>query len=68
MTIPLEEKWALLKAHKWLRELSMMSLGDIRANPRKIRSDAIYLLRHWPFDFVIQEMWEEREKKWEDNL
>lgn len=68
MTIPREERWALLNTHKWLREFALMNLSEIRNNPRKIRSEAIALLKHWPFDCNINDIWDKREKDWEDNL
>jgi len=60
MTLPTEEVYSLKYARKFLRDLAGMKLMDIRKNARSIRTDAIARLRHYPADYIIDRMWNDR--------
>ena len=68
MTIPNEEKWTLLNTRQFLRDVSRMRIKDIKNNARQIREDCVRLLRHYPFDFKIKEIWDKRIEEWGKDL
>ena len=60
MTLPSEEKWSLEHTRNFLRDLL-----DPKKTPRvplKIRKEAGRCLKHYPFQFHIDDMYEKRIK------
>lgn len=60
MTLPDEELWALKRTHEFLQEIIQMKLGDIRKNSRGLREKARVCLRHYPYDFILEKLWQPR--------
>ena len=65
MTLPNEELRALKRTHEFMRDIlaipnrahfSKMTKEEFEAWKR----EAYYCIKHYPFDFVLDELWEER--------
>ena len=60
MTMPHEERDAIHATRNFLREILSHNLTYIRNNPKKIREGAMHCLRHFPWDFVVDQIWQKR--------
>ena len=64
MTLPDEELRALKQTHEFMRNILTMRVSDFRKMKKgefeKWRKDAYYCIKHYPFDYTIEALWEER--------
>jgi hypothetical protein len=66
MTIPLEELYALRHTREFL-----LDLVDPQKTPNvqaRIRKQAMALLKHYPFDFRLEDVWNPMIQEWNINL
>jgi len=68
MTIPTEEVNALKITRDFLRSILHKNLTEIRKDAKMIRGEAYRCLRHFPWDMVIDDLWEGRIKDFEDSF
>ena len=66
MTLPDEELCSIKRTHEFLRDLLRMNITTIRKEARTIRERASRCLRHYPWDMVVEKLWEKRIKDMED--
>jgi len=64
MTIPAEELQALIHAREFIRELGMGRAQKVSA----IRKEAFHVLRHFPGNYLLEDMWKERIAEYENML
>jgi len=62
MTLPREELNSLKNTRDFLRMLINSNLGTIRKDARGIREHAGRLLRHYPWDMHLEDMYKKRIK------
>jgi hypothetical protein len=60
MSLPFEEVYSLKRTRDFLREILTMKAKDVKIT--ELRAEAYSCLRHFPFDLVIDDLWEERIK------
>jgi len=66
MTIPLEELYALRNTRQFL-----LDLIDPQKTPKiqvRVRKQAGALLKHYPFDFRLEDVWNPMIQKWNIEL
>lgn len=66
MTIPAEEKHALIYAREFL--LSLLDPKETPRIPRAIRQEAGRRLRHYPGSYKIERMYEKEVSDWEEMI
>lgn len=69
MTLPNEELRALKRTHQFMLDILSMRVSDFRKMSKeefeKWRIEAYYCIKHYPFDFQLEQMWDERIKEME---
>ncbi len=72
MTLPDEELHALKRTHEFMRNILTMRVTDFRKMGKEgfeqWRTDCYYCIKHWPYDFVLDELWVERIQKMNDSF
>ena len=63
MTLPNEELNSLKQTRKLLRRIIQSNLTTIRKDAKELRKLAGMCLRHYPWDMIIEDLWEERINK-----
>lgn len=66
MTMPNEELAALKRTHDFMRSILTMRVSDFRKMKKpefeQWRENAYYCLKHYPADYIIDDLWENRIK------
>lgn len=65
MTIPVEEKSALIRTKKFLRGLVEKYRKARSKEKVEIRDEASGCLRHFPMDYRIEKIWAKEIEDWE---
>ena len=61
MTMPNEELRALKQTHEFMRWLLSVKKVDLVNMPiNDLRKQVYYCIKHYPFDCVLDKIWEER--------